>query len=310
MAQERIELFDVALLDEHRPIVKEMLAVRDQLKLILGWHYLLDLAWVAQYIQPKPGMTILDAGAGQGIFQWWATQHGADVISVDRTARPAFNHNATFHAWAPITGLRPQDAPTFDPEQADGPTWRDYMPPRYPWKLHRWPDKLKRAQAKAEQSVATAPPVPPAGRGKIMLYTQDLTHMPEVADGSVDAIVSISSLEHNEIEGTHAVYKELMRVLKPGGTFAVTVSALPEDTYHEAASGWCYSEATLKRIFEMPDSTPSNYGDFDTLFQKLKDSTELRDSLDPFYAKSGDNGMPWGKWNPQYHPVGVVKIKD
>ena len=32
--------------------------------------------------------------------------------------------------------------------------------------------------------------------------------------------------------------------------------------------------------------------------------------LAAFYARSGDNGMPWGKWDPQYQPVGVCKVKN
>jgi len=36
---------------------------------------------------------------------------------------------------------------------------------------------------------------------------------------------------------------------------------------------------------------------------------ELRDHLAEFYFLSGDNGMPWGKWDPQYQPVGVCKVK-
>lgn len=55
---------------------------------------------------------------------------------------------------------------------------------------------------------------------------------------------------------------------------------------------------------------PSNYSQKDILFEKLKEqNNELHKKLAPFYFKSGDNGMPWGKWDPQYQPVGVVKIK-
>ena len=35
----------------------------------------------------------------------------------------------------------------------------------------------------------------------------------------------------------------------------------------------------------------------------------VRDNLARFYFQSGDNGMPWGKWDPQYQSVGVRKIK-
>ena len=41
----------------------------------------------------------------------------------------------------------------------------------------------------------------------------------------------------------------------------------------------------------------------------MRDCRELRGKLADFYYQSGKNGMPWGKWDPQYQPVGVVKVK-
>jgi hypothetical protein len=35
----------------------------------------------------------------------------------------------------------------------------------------------------------------------------------------------------------------------------------------------------------------------------------LRDNLASFYGRSGENGMPWGVWDPRYQPVGVCKVK-
>ncbi len=55
---------------------------------------------------------------------------------------------------------------------------------------------------------------------------------------------------------------------------------------------------------------PSNYDCYDELFEALRGCSELHDNLADSYFKSGNNGMPWGIWDPQYQPVGVCKVKE
>jgi ubiquinone/menaquinone biosynthesis C-methylase UbiE len=106
------------------------------------------------------------------------------------------------------------------------------------------------------------------------------------------------------------VVDELMRVLKPGGALLATLTAgRDQDWWHSASSGWCYSDASLRKHFKLPAETPSNYAQYDELFARLKDCAELRDNLARFYYQSADKGMPKGVWNPEYQPVGVCKIK-
>jgi len=101
-----------------------------------------------------------------------------------------------------------------------------------------------------------------------------------------------------------------MRVLKPGGKLIATLGAAKDqDWFHEPSKGWCYTEATLRDIFELNPECPSNYDQYDELFEALCNCTELHDNLADFYFKSGNNGMPWGIWDPKYQPVGVVKVK-
>jgi len=45
------------------------------------------------------------------------------------------------------------------------------------------------------------------------------------------------------------------------------------------------------------------------LFIKLKDCKELQENLASFYTHSTQKGMPKGIWNPQYQPVGILKVK-
>jgi ubiquinone/menaquinone biosynthesis C-methylase UbiE len=106
------------------------------------------------------------------------------------------------------------------------------------------------------------------------------------------------------------VVQELMRVLKPGGVLLATLTAgKDQDWWHEASSGWCYTDHTLRQLFDLPLDAPSNYGRYDELFAALKDCAELRDNLASFYFRSEDKGMPGGVWDPQYQPVGVCKVK-
>jgi hypothetical protein len=101
-----------------------------------------------------------------------------------------------------------------------------------------------------------------------------------------------------------------MRVLKPGGLLLATLGAARDaDWFHEPSRGWCYTEASLRSLFSLAEDIPANYSHYDELLRDLKNCSELRDNLADFYFRSGDNGMPWGKWDPRYQSVGVCKQK-
>jgi len=134
--------------------------------------------------------------------------------------------------------------------------------------------------------------------------------MPDILDASLDAVVSVSALEHNRPDDLRGIVKDLMRVIKPGGKLVATLGAAKgQDWFHEPSKGWCYTEGTVRDIFELSNVCPSNYNRYDELFAALKNCAELRGNLADFYFKSGNNGMPWGIWKPQCQPVGVVKVK-
>lgn len=296
---DRIEILSVSLLDSHRVIVEDMRLVSEELIKGLGWHYLLDLSWAADMLQPEPGQHVMDAGAGMGVMQWWLAAQGVNVLSVDRNNRA--NLDFRFHAWCRVKGLRTRDLRPFS-----RPGLRAFLPPKLLWYWHRWPEKLYHSISR----FALKEPEPPDGRGTVTIYNQDLSNLPDIPDDSVDAVVSISALEHNEPETLRCVVKELMRVIKPGGKLVATLGAAKEcDWFHQPSKGWCYTDATLRDIFDLPADCTSNYDRYDQFFETLRDCSELRDNLAHSYSKSGDNGMPWGIWDPKYQSVGVVKIK-
>lgn len=297
-AMTKIEILSVVLLETASSLVEQFRQISRRLDIGLGWHYLLDLSWAAQQLAPAPGMRLIDAGAGTGIMQWWLADHGVNVISVDRRSRRHLSER--FRRRYDVQGWRGQDlAPP------PKPSLRSFLPPRSPRHWHLYSQKL----AASLRQWRWKPEIAPSS-GTVYMYNQVLASMPDIPDGSVDAVVSISALEHNQPGELRACVAELMRVLKPGGKLVATLGAAKEqDWFHEPSKGWCYTEATLRDIFDLPADCPSNCDRYDELFEALRDCAELRDTLADFYFKSGNNGMPGGVWDPKYQPVGVVKVK-
>jgi SAM-dependent methyltransferase len=270
-----------------------------ELGLEFGWHYLLDLAWIIERLGPVKGLRVLDAGAGTGMLQWYLADQGAEVISVDRLSRAAlplrFRHRFR------VAGLRAEDL-----LPASETFWKAFSRPAGGALLRRWISRL----AGQARDLAGWLSASPNGGGGVTIYNHDLAALPDLPGASVDAVVSVSALEHNTPEGLAQVVPELMRVIKPGGKLLATLTAgRDHDWWHAASSGWCYTDASLRRLFELPEDTPSNYHRYDELFQALRNCAELRDGLASFYYHSNDTGMPRGVWDPQYQPVGVCKIK-
>jgi len=290
--QEKIEIPSVDLLDQHRSLVTELKSLARSLRLEIGWHYLLDWAWIISQLGPVKGKRILDAGAGTGLLQWYLARQGAEVVSVDRLSRAALP--VRFRARFQVQGVRKEDLlPLGKYLQQD---WS---------RKEKLPVKLSR-QGRELLSLAQIG----SRSGKVYIYNQDLRNLTDIDNNAVDAVVAVSALEHNEPDGLVVAVKELMRVLKPGAPLLATLVASPaQDWRHAPSSAWCYSAASLRRIFELRDVTPDNYANYPELFDKLVNNAELRNGLAKFYFQSGENGMPWGKWDPRYQPVGVCKVK-
>lgn len=295
---ERIEILSTDTLHTRQRLVEEFRELAERLGLGLGWHYLLDFAWAASKIELARPITVMDAGAALGLMQWWLAERGATVISVDRTNRAALPQK--FRNRYHVIGMRSEDLS----KESAALSIRGFLPSRYPRRWKMYPAKLRAtldavsARRQRDQ------------KGIVRICSQDLRAMPDIESDSVDAVVSISALEHNPPEELKACVSELMRVLKPGGALVATLAASRDkDWYHEPSRGWCYTEESLRDLFDLSPACPSNYDRYDELFAALRECAELRDNLADFYFRSGDNGMPWGVWDPKYHPVGVVKVK-
>jgi ubiquinone/menaquinone biosynthesis C-methylase UbiE len=294
-AQETIEILPVELLDRNRDTVEWLKKLAVSLGIGLGWHYLLDLSWILSRLGEVAGKRILDAGAGSGLMQWALAERGAEVTSVDRSSRAELS--LRFRAAYRLEGLRPDDlAP------ASSVLIRNITRS----------EGLRRRAVSALRGAGGLVKIvlPKSTPGKVTIYNTDLRDLGLIPDNSMDAVVAVSALEHNQPKDLAEAVKELMRVLKPGGKLLATLGAArDEDWFHQPSQGWCYTNQTLAQLFRLPADTLSNYDRFDAMFSALKNCAELRDYLAPFYFQSGDNGMPWGVWDPQYPPVGVCKVK-
>jgi SAM-dependent methyltransferase len=259
----------------------------------------LDLSWILSFLGNVNGLRVMDAGAGTGILQWYLARGGAKVISVDRLSRAALP--LRFRRRFRVRGLRGEA----DLLPAGHAFLRNFRRPVPGFWARRWAGRVA-YQAKDVWGWLQ----PPSGKGSVLVYNQDLAKLANIADNSLDAVVSVSALEHNTPEGLKTVVQELMRVLKPGGVLLATLTAgKDQDWWHEASSGWCYTDRTLRQLFDLSQDAPSNYDRYDELFTALKNCAELRDNLASFYFRSEDKGMPGGVWDPQYQPVGVCKVK-
>lgn len=296
---ESIEILSVDLLDQNRPLVEDLKRLAKKLRLEFGWHYLLDLAWVVSRLGDVHGKRILDAGAGTGILQWYLAEKGAEVISVDRMSRAALP--LRFRRRYRTAGVRTEDLLSAGSAFMGGFS-REVQGPLPRRVAARLAGQTRDLLGYLGGTAAV---------GQVRIYNQDLAALPDIPVGWVDAVASISALEHNTPEGLAQVVPELMRVIKPGGVLLATLTAgKDQDWWHAASSGWCYTDATLRRLFELPDHAPSNWDRFDLLLARLRDCRELRENLASFYFSGDGKGMPGGVWDPQYQPVGVCKVKN
>jgi|SRR5579862_577578 len=318
-SRDRLEILATDLLELHEQRRLEFETLSRELDIPLGWHYLLDLTWASLELEPllRPGARVLDAGAGTGLMQWWLAGRGVEVISLDRAERlPSRRLRARYD-------IRPLNGDVL-------PSVRSSAVARLQRAVlnrggstavsgsHDCPGpgaRAKRGGAAVRilgdfgrDIVAGDPPQP--GGPTVWFGTADLRRLP-LEPESVDAVVAISSLEHNDIPGLTEITVGLFEAVRPGGALVATVGgARDSDWFHESSQGWCMTEATLRSAFHLDPGASSNFERWDELFEQLRSSQILQDRLAASYFASAANGMPWGRWDPQYGPVGIARWKD
>lgn len=306
----RIEIIGVDLFDRCADEIAMIDACQKVYQQGIGWHYHLDIAWLLNEMKDLPeGSTILDAGAGNGLIQYALLELGYNVVTTDFLNFTMFPGQAARYSQF-MHYMNDQNA-AFDN------AYSRHM------NMTQAPNGKSPAEIIEENKYRPTPiPLPYGARkqrflnntpeehcGRLFIYKADILRMDLLEDNSIDAAVSVSALEHNKPLQTYLAAAEIERVVKPGGPIAITTSAaLGEDWYHKASNGWCYSEKSLSAMFDLEENCPSNYDKAEELMETLSvENNPLHQRLAPFYKASGNNGMPWGIWKPQYQPVGIFK---
>jgi len=74
--------------------------------------------------------------------------------------------------------------------------------------------------------------------------------------------------------------------------------------FHEPSQSNCFFSADLEKIFGASQRVKQNPRE---MLQIYHNRSYLMENLAKFYFKSGKYGMPWGKWDPKYIPVGIFR---
>lgn len=303
--QDCIELLGIDLLKQNPQIVREVDRMRIALGRGLGWHYVLDITWILKNLSQMgltKGATILDAGAGMGLLQFILSERGYNVISVDFSNRK-----------------RPRALSLIYPvENMGGRRFNHPYIKHLENRQNTGSSFFGKVGAKLSRSPTFVFSLPLMWLGMVLglrcpglikLYRADMRQM-DFRENSVDVVVSVSAVEHMEKETVAQAVREFERVLKPGRAMICTTSAAKErDWFHQPSKGWCFSEDTLKSIFSLNNGCTTNWLLYSVIMEQIRQSIELQKRMSPNYRKSGDNGMPWGKWDPRYLPVGVIVTK-
>lgn len=288
----KIELFTEKLIEENKDLALEVLAESSRTGIKLGWHYLLDLIWILKGISCPKGSVILDAGAGNGLLQFILADRGYKVISADVSNRniPGFT-----------SGLY-EIIRMGDTNEIPHSYWEDRKKGNSNVISNVKNYITEYSPCCFEASSNSSLPV-------ILYYHCDLENMKELADNSIDAVVSVSALEHNPPDKVKQCVNDLSRVLKPDGSMHITISAVNRgQDFHEPSHSWLLDEKGIIEAYGLKAPCISNFEDFENIYAALHDSKYLKRWLSSFYYSGGNNGMPWGEWNPQYQPIGVLKV--
>ena len=297
MKKSTIELLSCELLEKNKNIINDVdLLARGLIKEI-GWHYYVDLIWIVTMLQSngiEKGSTVLDAGAGNGILQYLLSLYGYNVISVDYSPRNInylakkvfkFNYKENLEKFSNsyISHIKEVGSISYKLRRLWFAINKKQISPLIFFSLQSRIQKLDYEL------------------GVITIYQADICQMKEIDSRSIDAIVSLSAIEHIEIDSIKKAIEEFSRVLKKDHPMIITTSAAKaESWFHENSKGWCFSREAIVDFMNINKDEPSNFFKYDQILN------EYKENVSSIYYASEKNGMPWGKWDPEYLPVGII----
>jgi len=271
----------------------------------IGWHYIVDLTWIYRQIKGMPpGQEILDAGGGLGPVQYLLAELGHNVTNVD------LYHPPLPPAIEARYKISRQTLDSFVPteyskhiESLGGTTGLKDIK-RAVARLLKVREIRGALQTSGHAAWRKGEGLEERGVGTIRLVQGNLANMPEIKSDSFDAVVSLSSVEHIPLDELSRAAAELRRVTKPAAVWAITTSGTDQPTtwYHEPSKGLCFGEETLSSVFH---AKAEGTASAQNVLDNYRNNSYLKEHLARFYGKSGNNGMPWGKWDPKYIPIGI-----
>lgn len=262
-----IELLSDSLIDEYAGVAMDVLGYSSKFGRALGWHYLLDLIWILKELSCPPGSVILDAGSGSGLLQFMLALKGYYVVGCD---------------------IKRPGQPAFIKNCCAMRFFED--------------EKISVDSFDSVVCKKRNEPIP-----EVWFYQADLENLSSIRTNTFDAIVSVSALEHNPPDKIPNIMDEFSRVLKKDAYMFLTVSGARESARHEPSNSWLINENEMYVKYKLQQNYESNFSKFDEIFKGICDSERLQKWLASFYFQGGNNGMPFGKWSPQYQPIAIRK---
>lgn len=320
MRQDAIELLGESLIKEEAALALDILGFSTRYNAPLGWHYLLDFIWVLRELKNEKNLTILDAGAGSGLLQYILAEYGNHVISADmnkkRTIHPLGErlfHTTSYetahhirHHYFTAGGNHciEKTSYVFDRFLSTSPKGLlKAVKKRLSLHAKSLRERHLRSKTLLDSFIKIDKSTP---KFNLIFYNTDLRCLDRIEENSIDAVVSISAIEHNTPEEVVFVLAELNRVLKPDGKMLLTVSANhPSSIYHDPSHSWTLNEPDLVKVYGLREGYRSNFNSYTRIQKDFKNSSYLNRWLSHRYFSSSKNGMPNGIWNPCYLPVGL-----
>ena len=262
-----------------------------------GWHYPMDLVWILDRLSESvpPPARILDLGAGSGPLQFLLAASGYDVVSVDLVARKFGRTYSTF--FKTIDSQTTTIETAYSSRLTGKPTRRSLsrILNGVAWRVRRAAATLRRETISALRGRSEY--------GEIELVVADVTR--DFSVPKTDAIVSVSALEHIPLLDDFALaVRNVSSVGVP--CFLSTSAARNETWFHEPSSGWCFGREMIDSLVGAPPAEDW-VSEYDATMSSIVESDYLRSNIPSYYYGNPNCGLPYGRWDPTYVPIGLSK---